>query len=86
MNFDTPITIALSKGRIYKQTLPLLAAAGIDGQYGVLLGVESEHRAGTHHDDCPDDPRVGAVHDLAEDEDRGADEDPRSEPHMGCKG
>lgn len=30
MNFDTPITIALSKGRIYKQTLPLLAAAGIE--------------------------------------------------------
>ena len=29
MNFDTPITIALSKGRIYKDTLPLLAAAGI---------------------------------------------------------
>ncbi len=30
MNFDLPITIALSKGRIYKQTLPLLAAAGIE--------------------------------------------------------
>ena len=30
MNFDQPITIALSKGRIYKQTLPLLAAAGIE--------------------------------------------------------
>jgi len=30
MNFDTPITIALSKGRIMKDTLPLLAAAGIE--------------------------------------------------------
>ncbi len=30
MTFDTPITIALSKGRIFKQTLPLLAAAGIE--------------------------------------------------------
>jgi ATP phosphoribosyltransferase len=29
MQFDTPITIALSKGRIFKDTLPLLAAAGI---------------------------------------------------------
>jgi len=29
MQFDSPITIALSKGRIYKATLPLLAAAGI---------------------------------------------------------
>jgi len=29
MNFETPITIALSKGRIFKQTLPLLAKAGI---------------------------------------------------------
>lgn len=29
MNFDTPITIALSKGRIFDQTLPLLAHAGI---------------------------------------------------------
>ncbi len=29
MNFDAPITIALSKGRIYKDTLPLLAAADI---------------------------------------------------------
>ena len=29
MQFDAPITIALSKGRIYKQALPLLAAAGI---------------------------------------------------------
>lgn len=29
MNFDTSITIALSKGRIMKDTLPLLAAAGI---------------------------------------------------------
>jgi len=29
MNFDTPITIALSKGRIFQQTLPLLAHAGI---------------------------------------------------------
>jgi ATP phosphoribosyltransferase len=26
------LTIALSKGRIYKDTLPLLAAAGIDAQ------------------------------------------------------
>ena len=30
MNFDTPITIALSKGRIFKDTLPLLKAAGIE--------------------------------------------------------
>ncbi|MEN8178611.1 MAG: ATP phosphoribosyltransferase [Pseudomonadota bacterium] len=30
MKFDTPITIALSKGRIYKQSLPLLAHAGIE--------------------------------------------------------
>jgi len=30
VNFDVPITIALSKGRIYKQTLPLLSAAGIE--------------------------------------------------------
>jgi len=30
MKFDTPITIALSKGRIFKQTLPLLAEAGIE--------------------------------------------------------
>ncbi len=30
MKFDTPITIALSKGRIFKQTLPLLAHAGIE--------------------------------------------------------
>ena len=30
MNFDTPITIALSKGRIFKETLPLLAYAGIE--------------------------------------------------------
>ncbi|MEN8176138.1 MAG: ATP phosphoribosyltransferase, partial [Pseudomonadota bacterium] len=29
MNFDAPITIALSKGRIYEQTLPLLEKAGI---------------------------------------------------------
>jgi ATP phosphoribosyltransferase len=29
MNFDAPITIALSKGRIFKQSLPLLAHAGI---------------------------------------------------------
>ena len=29
MTFDSPITIALSKGRIFKDTLPLLAAAGI---------------------------------------------------------
>jgi ATP phosphoribosyltransferase len=29
MQFDAPITIALSKGRIFKETLPLLAAAGI---------------------------------------------------------
>ncbi|MES9903206.1 MAG: ATP phosphoribosyltransferase [Sedimenticola sp.] len=29
MTFNTPITIALSKGRIFKQTLPLLAHAGI---------------------------------------------------------
>lgn len=30
MKFDTPITIALSKGRIFQQTLPLLAQAGIE--------------------------------------------------------
>jgi len=30
MKFDTPITIALSKGRIFKETLPLLAYAGIE--------------------------------------------------------
>jgi ATP phosphoribosyltransferase len=30
MNFDVPITIALSKGRIFKETLPLLAYAGIE--------------------------------------------------------
>ena len=29
MKFDVPITIALSKGRIFKQSLPLLAHAGI---------------------------------------------------------
>jgi ATP phosphoribosyltransferase len=29
MQFDAPITVALSKGRIFKETLPLLAAAGI---------------------------------------------------------
>ena len=30
MKFDSPITIALSKGRIFKQSLPLLAHAGIE--------------------------------------------------------
>jgi len=30
MKFDTPITIALSKGRIFKDTLPLLKRAGIE--------------------------------------------------------
>lgn len=30
MKFETPITIALSKGRIFEQTLPLLAHAGIE--------------------------------------------------------
>jgi ATP phosphoribosyltransferase len=30
MNFEAPITIALSKGRIFKDTLPLLAHAGIE--------------------------------------------------------
>lgn len=30
MNFETPITIALSKGRIFKQAMPLLAHAGIE--------------------------------------------------------
>ena len=30
MTFDSPITIALSKGRIFEQTLPLLAHAGIE--------------------------------------------------------
>jgi ATP phosphoribosyltransferase len=29
MQFDAPVTIALSKGRIFEETLPLLAAAGI---------------------------------------------------------
>jgi ATP phosphoribosyltransferase len=29
MDFDAPLTIALSKGRIFQQTLPLLAQAGI---------------------------------------------------------
>ena len=29
MQFDAPVTIALSKGRIFKEALPLLAAAGI---------------------------------------------------------
>ena len=29
MQFDAPITVALSKGRIFKEALPLLAAAGI---------------------------------------------------------
>ena len=29
MVFDAPLTIALSKGRIFKETLPLLAHAGI---------------------------------------------------------
>jgi ATP phosphoribosyltransferase len=30
MTFDTPLTIALSKGRIYEQTMPLLRHAGIE--------------------------------------------------------
>jgi len=30
LEFETPITIALSKGRIFNQTLPLLAQAGIE--------------------------------------------------------
>lgn len=30
MNFEKPLTIALSKGRIFKDTLPLLATAGIE--------------------------------------------------------
>jgi ATP phosphoribosyltransferase len=30
MNYQSDLTIALSKGRIYQQTLPLLAAAGIE--------------------------------------------------------
>ncbi|WP_296808998.1 ATP phosphoribosyltransferase [Thiocapsa sp.] len=30
MSFDTPLTIALSKGRIFDETLPLLAHAGIE--------------------------------------------------------
>ncbi len=30
MKFDVPVTIALSKGRIFKQSLPLLAYAGIE--------------------------------------------------------
>jgi ATP phosphoribosyltransferase len=32
MEFDAPLTIALSKGRIFKQTIPLLAHAGIHPQ------------------------------------------------------
>jgi len=32
MDFDAPLTIALSKGRIFKETLPLLAHAGIHPQ------------------------------------------------------
>jgi ATP phosphoribosyltransferase len=32
MEFDAPLTIALSKGRIFTQTLPLLAQAGIEPQ------------------------------------------------------
>ncbi|MGD2083960.1 MAG: ATP phosphoribosyltransferase [Chromatiales bacterium] len=30
MRFDVPVTIALSKGRIFQQSLPLLAQAGIE--------------------------------------------------------
>ena len=30
MSFDVPLTIALSKGRIFKQTLPLLSGVGIE--------------------------------------------------------
>ncbi len=30
MEFDAPLTIALSKGRIFRQTLPLLSHAGIE--------------------------------------------------------
>jgi len=30
MQFESPITIALSKGRIFKDTLPLLAKAGVE--------------------------------------------------------
>ncbi|QFY89343.1 ATP phosphoribosyltransferase [Magnetovirga frankeli] len=30
MNFDAPLTIALSKGRIFQDSLPLLAQAGIE--------------------------------------------------------
>ena len=37
MKFDTPITIALSKGRIFDQSMPLLAHAGIVAATGVLF-------------------------------------------------
>ena len=30
MEFNDPLTIALSKGRIFQQTLPLLAYAGLE--------------------------------------------------------
>ncbi len=47
MNFDTPITIALSKGRIFEQTLPLLAHAGIvptdDPQTSRKLIMDTNH-------------------------------------------
>jgi ATP phosphoribosyltransferase len=47
MNIDKPITIALSKGRIYKQTLPLLAHAGIqaldDPETSRKLILETNH-------------------------------------------
>ena len=49
MNFDTPITIALSKGRIFQQTLPLLAHAGIealdDPESSRKLILETNHPA-----------------------------------------
>ena len=47
MNFDTPITIALSKGGIFEQTLPLLAHAGIvavdDPETSRKLILETNH-------------------------------------------
>ena len=47
MDFDAPLTIALSKGRIFKQTLPLLAHAGIvpedDPETSRKLILETNH-------------------------------------------
>lgn len=47
MTFDAPLTIALSKGRIFKDTLPLLAHAGIvpadDPETSRKLILETNH-------------------------------------------